>query len=523
MEIAFLAVHLSDSVELQWVTTTCIGFYFIALLSIYYWICSRMGGGDCFSDQAGLFRFYVYAPEILMVILACWATASYAFKYTGAYFGSDFLVLFAGMTLGRAVAAIRLLRRTADQVACFHTPVLDALILMLTALALFHPEMWVAFTYREQERWTGAFLSPNTFGLLMAVGAVLAIGQTLLIFRIKVPVNKGASINDRCFPRWKASLKVVLYIVASGIILVAMIKSYSRGAWLGFFFGLASLGIIMIPDYSRRKLATPNFAVKPYAKYSTVFVHKQPLSCEKITEDRLFPGFRRQSVLVRHVLNSAMIIVLSLGVLAFWSFRHTEQQVLRRVFSVAGAYDFSTENRVMAAIGAFQMMGEKSSSGFGWNEPERAYDFYYRAQKVSEHMAIRTNSYLMVGTALGLVAFGCFLAYVWFLMKGRPVMLGDSCFWTGSSSVEPMKVGVICRAGVLVLLIGFVFDGGLFRLATGAIFWILLELGADTKEDDPSASSHETITNQGGCSSTEFPEIQMTTGGCWVSPNDRNL
>ena len=34
-----------------------------------------------------------------------------------------------------------------------------------------------------------------------------------------------------------------------------------------------------------------------------------------------------------------------------------------------------------------------------------------------------------------------------------------------------------CRAGAIVLLIGFCFDGGLFKLATASTFWILLELG----------------------------------------------
>lgn len=29
------------------------------------------------------------------------------------------------------------------------------------------------------------------------------------------------------------------------------------------------------------------------------------------------------------------------------------------------------------------------------------------------------------------------------------------------------------------MLVGFWFDGGLFRLATGATFWILLELGRE--------------------------------------------
>ncbi len=37
----------------------------------------------------------------------------------------------------------------------------------------------------------------------------------------------------------------------------------------------------------------------------------------------------------------------------------------------------------------------------------------------------------------------------------------------------------VCRAGAVVLLVGFWFDGGLFKLATAAPFWILLEVGRD--------------------------------------------
>ena len=38
-----------------------------------------------------------------------------------------------------------------------------------------------------------------------------------------------------------------------------------------------------------------------------------------------------------------------------------------------------------------------------------------------------------------------------------------------------------CRAGALVFLVAFWFDGGLFTLATASVFWILLELGADAE------------------------------------------
>ena len=47
------------------------------------------------------------------------------------------------------------------------------------------------------------------------------------------------------------------------------------------------------------------------------------------------------------------------------------------------------------------------------------------------------------------------------------------------SFTEEEWLRITCRAGAIVLLVGFFFDGGLFKLATGATFWILLELGSE--------------------------------------------
>jgi len=41
-----------------------------------------------------------------------------------------------------------------------------------------------------------------------------------------------------------------------------------------------------------------------------------------------------------------------------------------------------------------------------------------------------------------------------------------------------------CRAGALALLVAFWFYGGLFTLATAAVFWILLELGTSNLAPD---------------------------------------
>jgi hypothetical protein len=48
-----------------------------------------------------------------------------------------------------------------------------------------------------------------------------------------------------------------------------------------------------------------------------------------------------------------------------------------------------------------------------------------------------------------------------------------------------------CRAGAIVLLVGFWFDGGLFKLATASTFWILLELGAVQLPQKGTKSANE--------------------------------
>jgi hypothetical protein len=47
------------------------------------------------------------------------------------------------------------------------------------------------------------------------------------------------------------------------------------------------------------------------------------------------------------------------------------------------------------------------------------------------------------------------------------------------SGIQPLELlPATCHAGAIVLLIGFWFDGGLFKLPMAATFWILLELGS---------------------------------------------
>ena len=97
------------------------------------------------------------------------------------------------------------------------------------------------------------------------------------------------------------------------------------------------------------------------------------------------------------------------------------------------------------------------------------------------------NDYLMLGATLGIPALFCFGIYVWLSLL-RSAECGVRNSGNGDRQDAHPTLGIegwtsnwpqtICRAGAIVLMVGFWFDGGLFKLATAAIFWILLELGS---------------------------------------------
>jgi hypothetical protein len=88
-----------------------------------------------------------------------------------------------------------------------------------------------------------------------------------------------------------------------------------------------------------------------------------------------------------------------------------------------------------------------------------------------------------LGAALGIPALVCFAMYVGLgLTRRLSCVLCDS---PGTTEYRLLLTDdwlqTTCRAGAVVLLVGFWFDGGLFKLATGATFWVLLELGRAAK------------------------------------------
>jgi hypothetical protein len=162
----------------------------------------------------------------------------------------------------------------------------------------------------------------------------------------------------------------------------------------------------------------------------------------------------------------------------------------------------SAQHRVSAWRGALQIMRDHPF-GVGWNKAVGVYEKNYSPPEGGA-AALTMNSYLMLGTELGLPGLFCFVGYVALCFRkssphpphpqplSNPIREG-SVSLPAAMSGEGMVMSPVschsslqmaCRAGALVLLVTFWFDGGLFTLATASVFWILLELGSISKRED---------------------------------------
>lgn len=129
----------------------------------------------------------------------------------------------------------------------------------------------------------------------------------------------------------------------------------------------------------------------------------------------------------------------------------------------------SAQNRAIAWRAGLEIMRDHPL-GVGWNKAVSLYaEKYYPPD--GGPAALTTNDYLMIGTELGVPALVCFVAYVGLCFRGQRRMQNEEC-----------RIQTACRAAVLVFVVAFWFDGGLFKLPTAAMFWVLLELGAHRSE-----------------------------------------
>lgn len=219
-----------------------------------------------------------------------------------------------------------------------------------------------------------------------------------------------------------------------------LLRSYSRGAWFAVLCGMGYLVYYQIFGSKSKKLGI----------------------LYNLVASRL-----------SHNLLLLFTALLSVIVLLFWHFRQTDLLPACRVFSTVNTTDFSWRNRIATWEGALQIIAEHPWLGTGWNQLEPLYEHYYLPPKLDESAAIEMNDYLMLGATLGIPALFCFGMYLW-LSLGRNIVVRSQKL--RSATLHWLQI--TCHAGAIVLLVGFWFDGGLFKLPTASTFWILLELGS---------------------------------------------
>jgi len=399
----------------------------------------------CLAVWCGSFIFLTFSRRDLPLIgLLVIAIAVYFISYKESSPGVDSIILLAGVTLGKGAAVLLKadgrwkmedgvekevrsqeseVGNTIPEIVTRHSSLvtfLVGLVLLLAFGSWWHLDM--TNNFYQGPRWMGLWNNPNIYGMLMGAGVVLAIGLLATNSKLKIKNSK---------------LGWVLFI-AAGMMGAGLIFSYSRGAWVGTAVGLLYLA-------------------KVYGKFKW-----------RSLKLFLFSGF--------------CFLLLIFGVWFFWNTPQTAPWCFQRLDFSRG----SVQHRVAAWRGAFQMMRDHPL-GVGWNKAVEMYEKNYSPPEGGA-AAITMNSYLMLGTQLGIPALVCFLAYAGLALKGdRSWKLGvgknAECGTRSVECISELRIKTACRAGAIMLLVAFWFDGGLFTLATASVFWILLELGSSQVED----------------------------------------
>ena len=380
------------------------------------------------------------------------------------------LILLGAAVFGQGIAVCV---RSGKRIHCREIAIIIVVLLgILTFAAAFRNQTASPYEYHEHLRWSGLWENPNLAGLLMGTGIVLAIGLLAQNLKFKVRVHEpdalglGYKIGERNSELiiWP-SIVAILSSFAAIFMAVGLVNTCCRGAWVATVSGFGYLvwRAVQNPRSNVRSNLTAGFETQNSEVFYPTMV------------SRFFNWTRRNRL-------SVFAIILSVSMLGIFQSSSTRDILVDRALSVRNVNDFSWRNRIAAWNGALQITAEHPWLGVGWNQPELLYEYYYLPPALTEAAAIEMNDYLMLSATLGLPVFVCFGIFIWLALKERSLVLRISPkhFAAENKKSEIAKFAWLqstCRAGAIVLLVGFWFDGGLFRLATAPVFWILLELG----------------------------------------------
>jgi hypothetical protein len=364
----------------------------------------------------------------------------------------DEVVLLAGVLLGK-IASTLIWDISVDRSSELRS-FLVGLVLLLCVFCLWR--LNGADSYYHGPRWMGPWNDPNIFGTLMGAGVVLGAGllaekeikedRRLWMAASIPPVQEREQEGEKrkigkrdtweveqptSFGLSRRLLRAALFI-GGGMMTICLVMSYSRGAWLATAVG----GIYLARCCGKLKWLYVLAGVWLVASVIIFFWNATPDSA---------PWYLKRLDFARP----------------------------------------SAQHRVLAWRAAAHMMWDHPL-GVGWNQAVALYQRDY-SPAVGGAGAIATNDYFMLGTELGLPGLACFVAYAGMSLKGQRVSLKDAKSQInqgttigGQSRHEAAALRIVCRAATIVMLVAFWFDSGLFTLATASLFWVLLELGAET-------------------------------------------
>lgn len=317
------------------------------------------------------------------------------------------------------------------------------LVLLLAASSRYSGDDWTEYRYKDVERATAIWQNPNTYGLLMSCGLVLALG---LLAESSWNYAQSKAVAVPSTGNHKLDMLLVLPAI---LLLSGLIQSLSRGAWLG-----TTLASFWLADH---------------------FLQKFHFSFGAETARDFLQSSHRSFGWSTCNLKSGIILTLALCLLTFWTARHDEHPHFRRVFTLGNATDFSWRNRVLAYEQALQMIQEQLLEGYSLAQWEQIHTSYYQPAWQEDGSAIKLNDYFVKSIVNGIpdiLFFWIYLALFFIPHQSNQAFSSNHGYTTRQ----------ITAAVTITLLVGFWFDGGIFKMSIGVIFWIYLTMPTNTSE-----------------------------------------